>query len=48
MRPGDQIIEIKGVDMTCANPLQVNIAFLALDRGAVPRKAGKATALPRF
>ena len=26
LRPGDQIIEINGVDMTCANHLQVNIA----------------------
>ena len=31
LRPGDQIIEINGVDMTCANHLQVNIAFSALD-----------------
>ena len=27
LRPGDQIIEINGVDMTCANHLQVNIAY---------------------
>ena len=31
LRPGDQITEINGVNMTCANHLQVNIAFSALD-----------------
>ena len=25
LRPGDQIIEINGVDMTCANHLQVRL-----------------------
>lgn len=25
LRPGDQIIEINGVDMTCANHLQVSL-----------------------
>ena len=43
LRPGDQIIEINGVDMTCANHLQVNITLFSTQGR---RKRGARRAMP--
>ena len=52
LRPGDQIIEINGVDMTCANHLQVNIAIyrytIQYHSGLGSRELGQAPMLQVF